>query len=214
MSERDILRRLIEACAQTFTNAIRSENYSADNVQEIVFAANRRIQAIADDVEWHGAPAVGLRSATRTAFQVLHERLDKKCAIPGLPTGFSKLDELMGGFMPGDLIALASEPCAGKSALAAQIAVHRALKDNQPVCVFSMKRSATEYTLRLIAALASIDRQHLRSACIQEEEWPSVTGAITQLSDSKIVIDATSMQSISSLRSRIRAALRLHEVKL
>lgn len=116
--------------------------------------------------------------------------------------------------MPGDLIALASEPCAGKSALAAQIAVHRALKDNQPVCVFSMKRSATEYTLRLIAALGSIDRQHLRDGSIHEEEWPSVTEAITQLGDAKIVIDDTTMQSISSMRSRMRAALRLHDAKL
>lgn len=175
---------------------------------------NRRMQSIADDRERQGATAVGLRSSVMVAFQIIHQRYENKGALPGLATGFAKLDELMGGFMPGNVIALASEPCTGKSALAAQIAVHRAVQEKQPVCVFSMKRSATEYALRLIAALGSVDRQHLRDGSIDEEEWPGITKAITQLSEAKIIIDATVTQTISSLRSRLHAALEMHAAKL
>ncbi|MBS0589213.1 MAG: DnaB-like helicase C-terminal domain-containing protein [Proteobacteria bacterium] len=215
MSERDTLRRLIDACAQTLNAAIRSGDYSTQHVREIVSAANQKIQIIADETEWRSSSAaVGLRSSVKDAFQVIHHRHERKGAAPGLPTGFVKLDELMGGFMPGSLIALASEACAGKSALAAQIAAHRAVEDKQPVCVFSMKRSATEYTLRLIAALGSVDRQHLRDGNFEEDDWPSVTKAITQLSDAKILVDATTTQSILTLRSRMRATLRMHKAKL
>ena len=214
MSEREILRRLIDACAQTFGNATRSDQYSAEHVHEIVTVAQRRFQAIADDSEWQQTPAVGLRFAVRETFQVIHARVENRSSPPGLATGFARLDELTGGFMPGDLIALASEPCAGKSALAAQVALHCAMQDKQPVCVFSMKRAATEYVMRLIAAIGSIDRQHLRDGSIDEKEWPRITNAIQLLNDENIVIDASTTQSIVSLRSRMRAALRLHAVRL
>lgn len=214
MSEHVALRHLVDACTHGLTLSTRRADYSGEDIKEIVSAVSKRIQAVADDIEWHGAAAVGFRSAVKHAFQVIHERYENKAALSGLSTGFPTLDDLLGGIRPGELIALASEPCAGKSALAAQIAAHHAVQNNQSVCVFSMKRSAMEYTMRLIAALGSVNRQHLRDGKLLEAEWPGITEAIARLHDAKIVIDATPRQTVASLHARMRAALRLDAPKL
>ncbi|MBS0557608.1 MAG: AAA family ATPase [Proteobacteria bacterium] len=208
MSEREILRGLICACAQTLASATRSGNCSAQDVREIATTALKRVQRVADEAEWRSAGPMEFRSAVHSAFQIISRRYENKSASPGLATGFTRLDELTSGFMSGDLIVLASEPCAGKSSLAAQITAHHALQEKQPVCVFSMKRSATEYALRMVAAVGSVDRQHLCDGGILEEEWPGITDAVTRLADAKIVIDATPTQTTESLRARMRATQR------
>lgn len=212
-NEHAILRKLIEACTRTISLATKSESYSAEKVREITTTVSQWVREIADEGEWNDAEAVGLRSAVQIAFQVIHARHEKKDALAGLYTGFTELDALLGGMRSGELIAVASEPCAGKSALAAQIAMHVSTAE-QHVCVFSMKRAATEYTLRLIAALGPIDREHLRDGRIRERDWPRVTNAIKALSDAPIIIDATPSQSAASLRARMRGMRSMHAARL
>lgn len=213
-NEHAILRKLIEACTRTISLATTGESYSAEKVREITTAVSQRVREIADEGEWNDADAVGLRSAVKIAFQVIHERYEKKDELAGLPTGFVELDALLGGMHSGELIAIASEPCAGKSALAAHIALHVATVAKLPVCVFSMKRAVAEYALRLIAALGPIDREHLRDGQIREKDWPRVTNALKALSDASVIIDATPCQSAASLRARMRGMRSMHPVRL
>ena len=159
---------------------------------------------------------VTIRSAVKTAFQVLHERYENRNSPKGLPTGFAALNDSMGGLRVGELVALVPElePRADRSAFAAQIAASVAAHAKEPVYVISMRYSATEYTMRLIAALGSVDRNHLRDGGVVEEEWPGVTAAITMLSDARMVIDDAPAQTVSSLKSRLRTAQRQYGVRL
>src|ERR671933_694122 len=66
----------------------------------------------------------------RSIEAVLHDELAKLervsregIAITGTPSGFKDIDELTGGFQPGNLIVLAARPAMGKSALVTNIAL-------------------------------------------------------------------------------------------
>ena len=75
----------------------------------------------------------------RSIADILHEETDKlhrlsvaKTPLTGTPSGFKDLDELTGGFQPGNLIIIAARPSMGKSALVANIAENAVLGVGHP----------------------------------------------------------------------------------
>lgn len=72
----------------------------------------------------------------------------------GLQTGFKLLDNLNGGFFPGQMIVLGARPSIGKSAFAGQIALNTAKLGNK-VGIISLEMNNNEISARL----AAIDTQ-------------------------------------------------------
>src|ERR1700751_1692216 len=75
----------------------------------------------------------------RPIAEVLDEETDKlhrlstlKTPLTGTPSGFKDIDELTGGFQPGNLIVVAARPSMGKSARVAKIAENAVLGVNHP----------------------------------------------------------------------------------
>ena len=81
---------------------------------------------------------------------------------PAPPSGFEDLDNITGGFQPGNLIILAARPSMGKSALMANFAENAALTSNKAVALFSLEMSEGELAQRFIASQASIKGDDLR----------------------------------------------------
>ena len=86
----------------------------------------------------------------------LEELANGKAEVTGTPSGFADLDQITGGFQPGNLIILAARPGMGKSGLVANIAEHVAVKEKRPVAFFSLEMSDSELAQRLIAKRARI----------------------------------------------------------
>ena len=100
-------------------------------------------------------------SQIRSIEDVLHEELDKLerlskegQSLTGTPSGFRDLDEITGGFQPGNLIVLAARPAMGKSALATNIAENAAVDHGKAVALFSLEMSEGELAQRFIASRA------------------------------------------------------------
>jgi replicative DNA helicase len=64
--------------------------------------------------------------------------------------------------------------------------------------------SAESLTLRMISSLGRINQSNLRSGRLQEEDWPRIDSAMTQLSSAKIFIDETPGLTPTELRARSR----------
>jgi len=87
----------------------------------------------------------------RAIEEVLHEELDKLhrlsiegTSLTGTPSGFKDLDEITGGFQPGNLIIIAARPAMGKSALVCNIAENAAVEHGKPVALFSLEMAEAE----------------------------------------------------------------------
>lgn len=73
-----------------------------------------------------------------------------------LTTGFRKIDELNGGFYPGQMIVIGARPSVGKSALMGQMAISMA-KKGKKVGIISLEMSNNEIAARLASIETDID---------------------------------------------------------
>src|SRR2546422_8675346 len=79
-----------------------------------------------------------------------------------LSTGYNQLNNITSGLQGSELIILAARPAVGKTALALNIAENVAVRDNEPVAIFSLEMSKESLLMRLLASHARIDA-HKRS---------------------------------------------------
>ncbi len=114
-----------------------------------------------------------------------------KGEILGVPSGFSHLDQLLGGFQKSDLVVLAARPGVGKTTLALNIAVNAAKRYGQRVAFFSLEMSSEQLVQRLLAAETGINQQRLRLGDISEDEWLMLMEAAGVLSETLLFIDDT-----------------------
>jgi replicative DNA helicase len=199
--ERSVLRQLISAGNLIVGSALEPEGREA---REIVDEAERAVFEIA---ERGSRGKVGFRTVKSILPDVVN-RIDELYhsdgTMTGISTGFKKLDEMTSGLQPGDLIIIAGRPSMGKTTLAVNIAENAALGSKKSAAIFSMEMSAESLTLRMISSLGRINQSNLRSGRLEEQDWPRIDSAMTQLSGANIFIDETPALTPTEIRARAR----------
>jgi replicative DNA helicase len=134
----------------------------------------------------------------------LNAFLDPSKRLKGVSTGFTKLDEMTGGFHPGELIILAARPSMGKTALALNIAWHVAARLFQPVAVFSLEMSKESLLTRMLCATARVDSQRFRAGYLNESERQKLRAAANQMVEAPLYIDDTAGANLMDMHAKLR----------
>lgn len=129
-------------------------------------------------------------------------------ALTGVPSGFVDLDDLTGGFQPGNLIVIAARPSMGKSAIVTNIAEQVAIDHGKPVALFSLEMSEAELTQRFFASRARVKGEALRKGRVRDSDWPHVLDASARLTAAPLYVDDSSDLGITDIRAKAR---RLHQ---
>jgi replicative DNA helicase len=199
--ERSVLRQLITAGNLIVGSALETEGREA---REVIDEAERAVFEIA---ERGSRGKVGFRSVKSILPEVVN-RIDEMYhsdgKMTGISTGFKQLDEMTSGMQPGDLIIVAGRPSMGKTTLAVNIAENAALGSGKSVAIFSMEMSSEALTLRMISSLGRINQSNLRSGRLEEQDWPRIDSAMTQLSAANIFVDETPGLTPTEIRARAR----------
>ncbi len=179
--ENALLRRLLAASYDIQSSVL--ERQSAP--RELVEQAEKTMLEVARDDR---------QQDFRSIEEVLHEELDKLhrlsiegTSLTGAPSGFKDLDEITGGFQPGNLIIIAARPAMGKSALVCNIAENAAVEHGRPVALFSLEMAEAELAQRFVASQARIKGEELRKGRVKEERWPKILKASQRLADGAAV---------------------------
>jgi replicative DNA helicase len=127
----------------------------------------------------------------------------------GLPSGFSDLDRMLGGFHPGDLLILAGRPGMAKTSMMLNLAANVAIGQGLPVGLWSLEMSDTALTRRLIASEARVNLHPTRTGPkavnpIQDHEYPRIGQAAGIVNGAPIWIDDSPSISVSHLRAAAR----------
>ncbi|MBX4205114.1 MAG: replicative DNA helicase [Candidatus Doudnabacteria bacterium] len=157
--------------------------------------------------------------------EILHETFDRldelhreKGKLRGLPTGFTDLDNKLGGLQKSDLVILAARPSMGKTSLALDIIRNTAVMYKKNVAIFSLEMSKDQLVDRLLAAEADVDLWKMRTGKLSDvgadNDFERIGHALGRLSEAGIFIDDQGALNIMELRTKARRLQAEHDLDL
>ena len=147
------------------------------------------------------------------AIRKIEELHNRKEEFSGVPSGFTKVDELTAGWQPTDLIIVAARPAMGKTAFTLSMARNIAVDSKIPVAFF-LEMSSIQLITRLISSETGISSDKLRTGKLTEEDFERLTHKTQSLLEAPLYIDDTPSLSIFDLRAKARKMVSQHHVKI
>jgi replicative DNA helicase len=212
VSERAVLRRLVEAGTKIVQLGYGSAAGAGRDVDDIVDLAQ---QAIYDVTERRVSEDFAILA------DMLQPTLDEIEAVgaqgglmTGVPTGFTDLDRLLNGLQPGQLIVVAGRPGLGKSTASMDFARNAAVRFNLASAIFSLEMSKVEIVMRLLAAEARVPLHVLRSGQLSDDDWTKLARRMGEISEAPIFVDDTPNMTLMEVRAKARRLKQRHDLKL
>ncbi len=139
------------------TEIIRDGYSNQYTAQDLLESAERKIFAIAE--EQIQGDTLELKDVVTKAMDGIATRARDSGghAVTGVASGLIDLDDITGGFQPGQLVILAARPSMGKTALALNICDHAAIHLKIPVLFVSLEMGHMEIAERLLCARSRVD---------------------------------------------------------
>ena len=128
----------------------------------------------------------------------------KPDGLSGIPSGFTKLDQITGGWQKTDLIIIAARPAMGKTAFVLTMARNMAATHKVPVAVFSLEMSSLQLVNRLISAETELGSDKIKSGRLENWEWEVFNRKLKNLEEAPLFIDDTPALSIFEFRAKCR----------
>ena len=173
-----------------------------EDPQTIAELAEQKIYSVRQGREIKGLKTINM--AIAEVYNHLDEMSKHPGGLPGLPTGFSELDRMIGGLNKSDLILMASRPGMGKTSIALNIA-RSAIKDSdKTVVIFQLEMSSQQLAMRMLSGEALVDNKKLRMGTLTDDDWDRIAGAATSLTKSHIMIDDNAGITVSEMKAKCR----------
>ncbi len=192
---------------------LRNLAYQASAIQEQALAAGDDADIILDRAESAifqlaedrvRAGLIGVKELVRDGFERLEKIFSEGRRITGLPTGYSLLDNETAGLQPSELIILAARPSMGKTAFALNIAENIALRNREPVAIFSLEMSKESLLLRLLASQSRVDAHKFRTGHMNRDDWSKITSSLAELGEAPIWIDDSASSTVLEMGAKAR----------
>lgn len=209
---RIVLQKFIQRRLITISNEIIEDAYDeTTDVFDLLDGAETKLFEITQgNLNKNSESAEGL---VEQALKKIQE-ISNTEGMSGLPSGFSKLDELTSGWQESDLVILAARPGMGKTAFVMSMAKNMAIDFEIPVAIFSLEMSSVQLITRMISSETGISSGKLKKGDLEPHEWEQLNVKVKKLSNAPVFIDDTPSLSIFDLRAKARRLVSQHGVKI
>jgi replicative DNA helicase len=198
VAQKYLQRELIRISTET----IKSAYEDGTDVFELLDSTTQHIFQILDSNvrKQH----VGMTSLIAKAIEDIEAAAKKTDGLLGVPSGFTALDRITGGWQKSDLLILAARPGMGKTAFVVSMAKNAAVDYNRPVAIFSLEMSSVQLVKRLISSETEITQDKILKGNLDNHEFVQLNERIKKLSVAPLYIDDTPALSIFELRAKAR----------
>ena len=207
IQQKYIRRRVIEVS----TDAIRAAYESEVDDFAVLELAEKGLFQIQHGIVQGGTKT--LHAAAKDALKTTETATQQK-GLTGVPSGFTTIDRITGGWQKSDLIILAARPGMGKTSLAVNMGFNAAKQFGIPVAVFSLEMSATQLATRIMSEQSSIDSHKMRQGKVTPDELMSLAETTESLVDIPLYIDETPGLTIFQIRAAVRRLKMRHNIGL
>jgi replicative DNA helicase len=196
--DKAILRGIISASTESINEATKP----TDTAEVLLSAAERRILEIASG---KSSPVLTLAESVNTAMERINDRLTfGGITSSGIPTGFTDLDHLLGGFQPCELVIIAARPSVGKTAIALNMIRHIIVDRSIPTLFVSLEQSHIEVAERLLSCQSRVDSFKLRTGRLNSDDVYRLSEASEYLRNAPLYIDDCVQQSMIKIAATAR----------
>jgi replicative DNA helicase len=196
--DKSSLRRLIEKANLIVTRCFDDRG----EVDEVINFAEKSIFEISENKIKKSFFHV--RDLINGNIDALEERQGSGLKLTGIPTGYTRIDQMTSGLQGSDLIIIAARPAMGKTSFALNLARNAAVDANVPVAIFSLEMSKEQLSMRLLTSEARIDSARLRGGFFNEDDWERLTNAAGVLEQAPIFIDDSADVTPMDIRAKCR----------
>jgi len=174
----------------------------------------------------YGEGALDFHEALRRTVEGAERAAARGGRISGVTSGFTDIDNLLGGLQPSDLLILAGRPGMGKTALGTNMAFHAAkqyMRDIEanaefpsgaPVLFFSLEMAAQQLSGRILSEQTELEVWKIRNGRFTESEWEKFILTMQELSSLPLYIDDSGGISIAQIAARARRMKREKNIGL
>ncbi len=196
--EKSLFRQMIHS-----TNRIMGECFEqAEPAEEVLDRAEQALFELSEKRIQSGLVAV--KDLEVEAHHLLEKLYTEREMITGMATGFNDFDRMTSGLQASDLVILAARPSMGKSAMALNIAEHVALKQGEPVGIFSLEMSKEQLLMRVLCSEATVDAHRVRTGYLSKEDFGKLIDSLGRIANAPIFIDDSSALTIMQMRAKAR----------
>jgi replicative DNA helicase len=149
VKEKSVLRNILSTCQK-----ISGEVYDQDPVPVLLERIEKRIFDLTQ---------VNLSDSLMHIKDVLNSRVEEYMELVDNPekleqgkvnTKYRDLDEVLGGFQPGQLIILAARPSMGKTAFALNCMINAAIQEKKTIAMFSLEMGNEQLVDRILCTVS------------------------------------------------------------
>ena len=175
----------------------------------------RDLKAITDDLTQyveeamivHAKESVQMQKVTGQVFDQITYAIERGQSLSGLPTGWHKLDSVIGGWNKSDMVIIAGRPGSGKTAIALSF-VRNAAELGAKCLFLSLEMSKEQIAKRYMSLLAEIPQYKLRSGNLNQSEISYLANKIVT-DEVMFHIDDEAIVDIQTIKSKVK----IHKAK-
>ena len=165
--EQSILRQLINVS----NSLIEKSRDGGIDSKALLDEAEQKIFNISEESLKANNGFQNINDLVKESLEQIEERAENGESVTGVATGFSEFDNKTTGLQGGDLIIVAGRPSMGKTSFAMNLAEYASLKNDAVTAIFSMERSGTQLSTRLIASMGRSHQQKSRPGKLTDNDW-------------------------------------------
>ena len=157
---------------------------------------------------------VQINTVVQEAVAAIQKAASNKGGLTGVPTGYTKLDQITSGLQKSDLVIIAGRPAMGKTSFALSMAKNIAVDHRIPVAFFSLEMNNLQLVNRILSNVCEVPGNKIMNGQLDDAEWKRFDKNLRKLEDVPLYIDDTAGLSIFELRTKARRLVREKKVEV
>ena len=199
VKEKAVLRNILKVCQD-----MSGDVFEQKDTIEILDRIEKRIFDLTQ---------INLADSLRHIKDVLSSRIDHYMDIVDNPdqhdnhkvlSTYSKLDDMLGGFKPGELLVLAARPAMGKTALALNLVLNAAIEQKKSVAFFSLEMTSESLVDRILSTVSKVPLGKLTKNQLDADDFSKLGEAMEQLGEANIYLDDQGIATVPQMKSKLR----------